>query len=228
MRLCSRSSPRLQVVAVSILAVTLGVGCRTKVGDNEEMAPDAETSSSQGLTEDDDSSGSADAGEVPPVVSQVSAATVSPDEFQQWLSTQQGRVVLVDFWATWCGPCRQEVPNILEMYDAYHEKGFDVLGVSLDESADKAQDYIESNDIPWPSLFPAEEDQRGWDHPLVEYYAINGIPTAILVDADGRVVHMNARGRNLREQLQKLLGDPVEREDEAAEDEAEEDTAAAS
>lgn len=140
----------------------------------------------------------------------------------------RGKVVLVDFWATWCGPCRQEVPNILEMYDAYHEKGFDVLGISLDKTAEKAEEYIEENEIPWASLFPKDEDQRGWDHPLVEYYAINGIPTAILVDADGRVVDMNARGRNLREQLQKLLGDPVEQKEEPADSESKEEADARS
>lgn len=122
----------------------------------------------------------------------------------------RGKVVLVDFWATWCGPCRAEVPNILRMFRAYHEKGFEVLGVSLDNTPEQAYEYIEEQRIPWPSLFAEEESQRGWDHPLVDYYGIGGIPTAILVDADGRVVHMNARGRDLREQLQKLLGDPIE------------------
>ena len=122
----------------------------------------------------------------------------------------RGKVVLVDFWATWCGPCRAEVPNILRMYRAYHEKGFHVLGVSLDKTPEQAYQYIEDHRIPWPSLFADDEAQRGWNHPLVDYYGIGGIPTAILVDADGRVVHMNARGRYLREQLQKLLGDPID------------------
>ena len=100
------------------------------------------------------------------------------------------------------------------MYEAYHEKGFEVLGISLDKSEAKAADYVEENAIPWPSLFPEDKDRRGWNHPLVSYYGIRGIPTAILVDADGRVVSMNARGRALREQLRELLGEPAQTEEE--------------
>ena len=123
----------------------------------------------------------------------------------------RGKVVLVDFWATWCGPCRAEVPNILAMYEAYHDKGFDVLGVSLDETPEAAKKYKAEMKLPWNSLFPTSEDERGWSNPLAKHYGIGGIPTAILVDKDGKVVHMNARGENLPAELQRLLGDPVEK-----------------
>jgi hypothetical protein len=74
--------------------------------------------------------------------------------------------------------------------------------------------------IPWPSIFPKTEKDRGWNHPLADYYGITGIPTAILVGKDGKVVHMEARGPVLREQLQELLGDPIEpAADESAEGE---------
>jgi thiol-disulfide isomerase/thioredoxin len=125
-------------------------------------------------------------------------------------NSYRGKVVLVDFWATWCGPCRAEVPNVLEMYQAYHDKGFEVLGVSLDQTPEDAHSYVEEMQIPWPSIFPKAEKDRGWNHPLADYYGITGIPTAILVGKDGKVVHMEARGPVLREQLQELLGDPVE------------------
>lgn len=124
----------------------------------------------------------------------------------------RGKVVLVDFWASWCGPCKAELPNILKMYDAYHDKGFEVLGVSLDQTAEEAK----SEKLPWDSIFPEDESQRRFDHPLVQYYGINGIPTAILVDKEGKVVSMNARGPELRAQLKKLLGDPVEKPAEKA------------
>ncbi|QDS97417.1 TlpA family protein disulfide reductase [Adhaeretor mobilis] len=136
--------------------------------------------------------------------------TLLSDEKVDWKS-YRGKVVLVDYWATWCGPCRDEVPNLLKMYDAYHEKGFEVLGISLDETAEDAQSYIDDMDIPWATIFSKKEADRGWNNPMARHYGISGIPTAILVDRDGKVVHMNARGRNLRAKLQELLGDPIEK-----------------
>ena len=128
----------------------------------------------------------------------------------------RGKVVLVDFWATWCGPCRAENPNVLEMYEAYHDKGFDVLGISLDATPEAAQKYVEENKLPWSSIFPKNEDEREWSNPLVAYYGITGIPTAILVGKDGKVVNMNARGPVLGEELEKLLGPPAENKAEEA------------
>jgi thiol-disulfide isomerase/thioredoxin len=134
-----------------------------------------------------------------------------------WAS-YRGKVVLVDFWATWCGPCRAEIPNVLEMYEAYHDKGFDVLGISLDATPEAAKKYVDENKLPWASIFPKKEDEREWQNPLVTYYGITGIPTAILVGKDGKVVNMNARGPALGEELEKLLGPPAEKP--AAEKEA--------
>jgi len=122
----------------------------------------------------------------------------------------RGKVVLVDFWASWCGPCRAEVPNILAMHKAYHDKGFAVLGVSLDAEAKDATKAVREMKLPWDSIFPEDEDQREFNHPLVRHYGINGIPTAILVDKEGRVVSLNARGEVLGEELKKLLGEPAE------------------
>ncbi|MCA9232217.1 MAG: TlpA family protein disulfide reductase, partial [Planctomycetales bacterium] len=121
----------------------------------------------------------------------------------------RGKVVLVDFWATWCGPCRQEVPNVLKQYHAYHDKGFDVLGISLDKTAADANSYIEQAEIPWATLFSENETERGWEHPMARYYGISGIPRAILVDRDGTVVSMNARGKELARLLRKMLGEPL-------------------
>jgi thiol-disulfide isomerase/thioredoxin len=121
----------------------------------------------------------------------------------------RGKVVLVDFWATWCGPCRAEVPNVLKLYQAYHDKGFDVVGISLDEKPEDAQTYIQQTGIPWATLFSQNENERGWENPLAIYYGITGIPRAILVDQTGRVVSLTARGPNLERQLRRLLGEPL-------------------
>ena len=123
----------------------------------------------------------------------------------------RGKVVLVDFWATWCGPCRAEVPNILKMYEAYHDKGFEVLGISLDNTAEDATSYIKDTNIPWPTMFSDKPSEQGWRHPMAIRYGITGIPRAILVDREGKVVHMTARGPYLEQELRKLLGEPVAR-----------------
>ena len=126
-------------------------------------------------------------------------------------SSYRGKVVLVDFWATWCGPCRAEVPNVLKMYHAYHDKGFEVLGISLDERREQAEAYIKQTNIPWATLFSSDPAQRGWRAPMAVRYGISGIPRAILVDREGKVVHMLARGENLVQELRRLLGEPIAR-----------------
>ena len=126
-----------------------------------------------------------------------------------WAS-YRGKVVLVDYWATWCGPCRAEVPNVLENYLKYHDKGFDVIGISLDETREAAEGYVQQTNIPWPSIFSEVESERGWQAPMAVKYGITGIPTAILVDQEGKVVSMNARGPQLGALLEKLLGKPGE------------------
>jgi thiol-disulfide isomerase/thioredoxin len=119
----------------------------------------------------------------------------------------RGKVVLVDFFASWCGPCRAEVPNILENYDAYHDKGFEVLGISLDQDRAGLDAYVNETGFKFPALFSDDPNATGWDHPMGRKYGITAIPRAILVDKNGVIVSASARGPALGEHLQKLLGD---------------------
>lgn len=139
---------------------------------------------------------------------QITGTLLSGEPFDQ--RSLAGKVVLVDFWATWCGPCVAEIGNLREQYATWHDRGFEVVGVSLDEDRDSLQQFVRAKQIPWPILF--EEPQgRGWRHPLATYYGITGIPTVVLIGRDGNVITLDARGKKLGAVLEQLLGEPAAR-----------------
>ncbi|MBN2474489.1 MAG: TlpA family protein disulfide reductase [Pirellulales bacterium] len=127
--------------------------------------------------------------------------TLLGGEVLDW-AKYKGKVVLVDFWATWCGPCVREVPNMLETYAQYKDRGFEIVGISLDRDRTQLEKFIQDRAIPWTIVY---DDGS----PTAEYYGVMAIPTMILVGTDGKVVSTKARGEELRKELEKLLG-PVE------------------
>ena len=118
----------------------------------------------------------------------------------------RGKVVLVDFFASFCDPCRAEVPNVLENYRAYHDKGFEVIGVNLDTNPRMCKLYMEQTGFKFPTIFGDAPNASGWDLPMARKYGITRIPRVILVDKDGNVVSTMARGERLGELLAQLLG----------------------
>ena len=121
-------------------------------------------------------------------------------------SAYRGKVVLIDFWATWCGPCLREQPRLIDLHRAYGEDGFAVIAVSLDADRSRLEQYLETDPLPWPCLF---RDRVGWDHPLALKYGVEGLPTTILVDRSGNVTHVDIRSEELLVQVPKLLGVPA-------------------
>lgn len=115
-----------------------------------------------------------------------------------------GKVVLVDFWATWCGPCLAEIPNLLDLHETYHARGFEVVGVSLDEDVAALEAFVADRGLPWPIIV---DGARDGGETLASRYGITGIPRMILLDRDGTVRDVDARGGRLAELLADAFAD---------------------
>ena len=116
------------------------------------------------------------------------------------LSTMKGKVVLLDFWATWCGPCVGEIPHVKEAYEKFHDQGFEVVGISFDKDKAKLEQFVKENGMPWPQYF----DGKGWQNQYGVQFDIKSIPTMWLVGKDGNLADIHAR-EELAEKVRKLL-----------------------
>jgi len=116
-------------------------------------------------------------------------------------SSFKGKYVLVDFWASWCGPCRAENPNVLKAYNTYKDKNFTVVGISLDDKGENWKKAIKDDGMPWTQL----SDLRGWKNEVSQYYGIMGIPSTLLVDPQGKIIAKDLRGEILNKKLEEIF-----------------------
>lgn len=117
------------------------------------------------------------------------------------VSAYKGKVVLIDFWATWCGPCVVELPNLLAAYEKHHDAGFEIIGISLDSDRSKLDNFVKQKKMNWPQHF----DGKGWQNELAQKYGINSIPATYLLDREGKIVGVGLRGNKLEEAVAAAL-----------------------
>jgi peroxiredoxin len=126
----------------------------------------------------------------------------TPEGKEIKLSMLKGQIVLIDFWASWCGPCRQESPNVVRLYNQYKADGFTIFSVSLDENADKWKEAIKKDGLIWPNH---GSDLQGWKTPLTQLYGFNSIPHTVLVNKEGKIIGRGLRGLALENKLKKIF-----------------------
>lgn len=117
------------------------------------------------------------------------------------LKESMGKVTIIDFWASWCGPCRKENPNVVAMYNELHNKGLNIIGVSLDKSADAWKKAIADDNLTWTHI----SHLKHWDDPIAAQYGVRSIPATFILDENGTIVAKNLRGEELKAKVKELL-----------------------
>jgi thiol-disulfide isomerase/thioredoxin len=117
------------------------------------------------------------------------------------LKESLGKVTIVDFWASWCGPCRKENPNVVAIYKELHSKGLNIVGVSLDKEAKAWKEAIAKDNLTWTQV----SNLKFWEEPIAAQYSVQSIPATFILDATGKVVAQDLRGDELRAKILELL-----------------------
>ncbi len=117
------------------------------------------------------------------------------------IGNYKGKIVMLDFWATWCGPCVHELPNVVSVYGKYHDKGFEIIGISLDQDKEKLTSFLKEKNVTWAQYF----DGQGWQNKLASKYGITSIPSTFLLDKEGKIIGVGLRGEELQGAIEKAV-----------------------
>ena len=197
----------LQLTRIVAVGVMLScVGLRSCLADASKADPALGRSMQLAarVHEDSGSSGGGDAAVFVggrPYAFQATDLNGKPANLKQY----RGRVVLLDFWATWCSPCCDEVPNVVAAYNKYHSKGFDVLAISLDNEKSDLLNYIRQHHVPYRQVF----DGNGWQTPVAKLYGVEAIPHSILIGRTGVILAIDAEGTDLAPAIRNALANKV-------------------
>ncbi|RZJ75145.1 MAG: TlpA family protein disulfide reductase, partial [Flavobacterium sp.] len=128
----------------------------------------------------------------------------APDSEGKTVSLEKslGKVTIIDFWASWCKPCRMENPNVVALFNEYNSKGLKIIGVSLDKDEIKWKDAIAADKLAWLQV----SNLKQWDEPIAKLYGVEGIPATFILDASGKIVAKDLRGDQLKAKIKELLG----------------------